>query len=808
MSWLPKRSQSLAHRPSRLCTNEPIEASLLSVPPRLVVSSLEESLLFSEVWTDKDTDIYMSSTSSTQRSPKLKKMSNQRKLVKSFSSSSAARDGAPIKNSSTIYLSPTPVTHTNLPMRSSLKRETHSLQSTPFETTTTAGDPFPRLKASPYSNPLSDYSPLKPSRSISTIHTKERKDESDEKQRVHYYCEEPTELVVPSQPSQLSHQKYQKYQKYQNTELQEVLIQWKRTSSLQQEQPSVPPIETGPCKNHPSSQEILTVPSSPLPLLPDMMDQQRESQAREVANKLWREEEGTVSKEEMTSYFGKLDPFHQRVLVHYLKHFDFKRLTLEEAFRKLCSKLHFKAEAQEIDRVLEAFSIQYWACHNDSLYRDKDVVYAVVYSLMLLNTDLHVAQRSGHVRMTCAEFIKNTMQALLDHAYYAKTCKENPGLFHQWQQDMEICLKLINSSSSLQKLYVSVKQNGILQPFAAAQQQLERKPTLLKRIGSRKHLLKRGHSTREDKHHSAIAESCYANKLKNNHGPWSKGCYWVKKSSLGRGHKEWKLSRVILDNGYLLIDITHDGMRKMSSLPLHDSLEVTKEPTDKSHDTEIPLSHCLASAVSVDHRSFVMSVQTPFQEVYFIEYDTKEQQSTWILYCNYWSARESKIPLRNGVSSTEYGWSTRILERSTDLSEATISDWKAPTPPSGESHLDQEAQSKALVHYAASLSQLHSLHYSYLPLMKMLSSRSPNYNLIMANWKAKKEYLEQEMMKYTCYCESISSWQATPLLLLSEDRPFSLGVDLWEEVCQEYQRRKGSDSDQKGLSLKWDPNVL
>lgn len=28
--------------------------------------------------------------------------------------------------------------------------------------------------------------------------------------------------------------------------------------------------------------------------------------------------------------------------------------------RKLCSKLYFKAEAQEIDRILEVFSHKYW----------------------------------------------------------------------------------------------------------------------------------------------------------------------------------------------------------------------------------------------------------------------------------------------------------------------------------------------------------------------------------------------------------------------------------------------------------------
>ena len=36
--------------------------------------------------------------------------------------------------------------------------------------------------------------------------------------------------------------------------------------------------------------------------------------------------------------------------------------------RKLCQKVYFKAEAQEIDRVLEAFARRYWACNNNVVY--------------------------------------------------------------------------------------------------------------------------------------------------------------------------------------------------------------------------------------------------------------------------------------------------------------------------------------------------------------------------------------------------------------------------------------------------------
>lgn len=156
-----------------------------------------------------------------------------------------------------------------------------------------------------------------------------------------------------------------------------------------------------------------------------------EEKARETAQMLWNEDESVVTKEKMAEWLGQNKPFHSTVLRHYMDYFNFADMRLDAAFRKLCSKLYFKAEAQQIDRILEVFANRYWECNTGCLLgsagkRNKkkqrgfcsyypfiDVVYAVVYSLLLLNTDLHVAQ-GKHVRMTRAEFIRNTMSTILD----------------------------------------------------------------------------------------------------------------------------------------------------------------------------------------------------------------------------------------------------------------------------------------------------------------------------------------------------------------------------------------------------------
>lgn len=68
----------------------------------------------------------------------------------------------------------------------------------------------------------------------------------------------------------------------------------------------------------------------------------------------------------ITIFFRK--PFNSAVLYHYMENFYFTDMRLDSAFRKLCSKLYFKAEAQQIDRILESFANRYWDCNQDCLY--------------------------------------------------------------------------------------------------------------------------------------------------------------------------------------------------------------------------------------------------------------------------------------------------------------------------------------------------------------------------------------------------------------------------------------------------------
>ncbi|CAO3582679.1 unnamed protein product [Absidia cylindrospora] len=171
-------------------------------------------------------------------------------------------------------------------------------------------------------------------------------------------------------------------------------------------------------------------------------------EAKDMAETLWNEDESFVTKDHMAEWLGTRKSLNSLVLVHYLDYFDFATLRLDDAFRKLCSKLYFKAEAQQIDRILDVFAKRYWECNLQSIFGSSDVVYAVVYSLLLLNTDLHVAQ-GNYARMTKQAFVKNTMSTIHDQSSVKIT--------KAWEMNME---------SYLKDLYTSVKQYQILQPLS------------------------------------------------------------------------------------------------------------------------------------------------------------------------------------------------------------------------------------------------------------------------------------------------------------------------------------------------------
>lgn len=82
--------------------------------------------------------------------------------------------------------------------------------------------------------------------------------------------------------------------------------------------------------------------------------------------------------------------------------------------RDLCAKLYLKAESQEIDRIIEGFSARYYDCNPTTVFGSPGVVHTVTAAMLMLNTDLHIAELSKH--MSRGDFVKNAIRAIQESA--------------------------------------------------------------------------------------------------------------------------------------------------------------------------------------------------------------------------------------------------------------------------------------------------------------------------------------------------------------------------------------------------------
>ncbi|RLN49010.1 hypothetical protein BBJ28_00015292, partial [Nothophytophthora sp. Chile5] len=100
-------------------------------------------------------------------------------------------------------------------------------------------------------------------------------------------------------------------------------------------------------------------------------------------------------------------PFNAAVRDAYVAMFDFRAApSLDEALRMFLAKFRLPGEAQKIDRMMEAFSKQFYLQSASSgPLADADSAYVLSFSIIMLNTDLH----SDHIakKMSLEEFVRN-----------------------------------------------------------------------------------------------------------------------------------------------------------------------------------------------------------------------------------------------------------------------------------------------------------------------------------------------------------------------------------------------------------------
>ncbi|KAG9099537.1 hypothetical protein FRC06_005181 [Ceratobasidium sp. 370] len=152
-----------------------------------------------------------------------------------------------------------------------------------------------------------------------------------------------------------------------------------------------------------------------------------EGRGQSLAARCWQEDESFLVKEKIAEWLGGTPAINKVALRYYMDYFDFSGMRLDSAFRHLCTKLYLKAETQQVDRILEEFSRRFWDCNRGSIYGSpwllyhadfgasvptEAIVHAISYSLLLLNTDLHIAELSSHMSKT--QFVRNTWAVIQD----------------------------------------------------------------------------------------------------------------------------------------------------------------------------------------------------------------------------------------------------------------------------------------------------------------------------------------------------------------------------------------------------------
>ena len=140
---------------------------------------------------------------------------------------------------------------------------------------------------------------------------------------------------------------------------------------------------------------------------------------RERARQIFAGEETLVIKAEAAAWLGQTAPKNTRTRRAYMELYDWSGCNVLSSFRELCSNLVVKAESQQLDRVVDAFSERWCGCNPNHGFKDRDVVHTITYSVLMLNTDLHVADLDQ--RMTRNQFVKNTLptiRSIADAAAY------------------------------------------------------------------------------------------------------------------------------------------------------------------------------------------------------------------------------------------------------------------------------------------------------------------------------------------------------------------------------------------------------
>ncbi|KAI9204040.1 uncharacterized protein BJ171DRAFT_127767 [Polychytrium aggregatum] len=431
-----------------------------------------------------------------------------------------------------------------------------------------------------------------------------------------------------------------------------------------------------------------------------------------VGKLLFHETLPGVSHKEISGIIGKSDEFHSSILVAYMNSFDFYGTPLDEAFRRFCSHHFLTGETQLVDRILYQFSRRYWDCNPDKqpLFRKIDTIYGIIFSLVLLNTDLHIANvgQYSNRKMKRDDYRKTTMalveRMVLDNDGHEPVVDTASESYRHWKQNMDSLLK---------DLYTSVHRKRIIQRYDNDRPSLESpRPRNLETSAGSPVMDQRppieplippslGASTGGSVFGGKGLS--FFRKKNNNSGNDAIESPWFGAAS--GSNSQSNPNEVLVYQGLLIRKqvrsnsevssklkyrkwgkvwavLTFDdekgmtlGMFRVENI-LKDDVFEQRELQDFGNNAELQkrslklttnfeelnMLRSLSSVISVPnihgarHGDIFMLTLADYSEWVF-QCPSAEQKQRWVGHINTWAARKSKEPLLGGVGSMDFGWS-------------------------------------------------------------------------------------------------------------------------------------------------------
>ncbi|KAF8209465.1 hypothetical protein K438DRAFT_2012239 [Mycena galopus ATCC 62051] len=431
-----------------------------------------------------------------------------------------------------------------------------------------------------------------------------------------------------------------------------------------------------------------------------------ETRARELATRCWKEDEDFLRKEKHAEWLGSVKPINKAALHHYINFFDFTGLRLDLAFRRLCAKLYLKAETQQIDRILEEFSRRYWECNPNEPYGSSNIIHAVSHSLLLLNTDLHVADLATHMLRT--QFVQNTLKVIkmqLQQPATPTTAAAQSSMSRfvhgrVWENDMENLLKdmynAVKSQEILLPLNISQSSMGSLTPGSSGAKLRKRSQRgsiqgLQSILGQQANSPYSSNSSITGRRKIPILSSATSTdegirKAQEDGDGRSEcsdkltgrsicicdgelallGAPWAKEGMLCRKHYWERVGSRVKDKVWLdvFVVLQKGELNMFTSGHLSSGVSGTFGDGNWRSNAKpvgtIQLAHSLVHSLPSPgynrQRPYCMALTLVNGGMYFFQAGAKELVNQWVSTCNYWAARTSKEPLAGGVSNMEYGW--------------------------------------------------------------------------------------------------------------------------------------------------------